>query len=589
MELRTTAACTLPELVRSLGVAEGDAAQVAARVAADNRLDPAAALPSGTLLQLPDALFPDVFDTRPGVIRLAVPATSSSTSEPGARGPRPLGPLGLHGLQSTASARRTNDLGALSSLLGIGVPGLVDRGHLEVKVPLRAGPASLPLGDGRVVAVDVPPGTTLRLSVTAKAGPRGLEVEAADLAFSRSVKVLNGAQLAIGGAAGAVADLAGALAGAHVLVDGVHLENDGRVVPRGKIERPSLNPLKHVFSDGKSSLSLDAFASLAPSMKTRLADLLDAGAGPGSSGGAAQRFDVRGVLDALGAVGGAGSFTMKLEGRGGFLDVGDGSVAVRGRDQPLVATLDGNFSVAPDGALDVGYRGKLSSPRALQVHLRLDEAAAGAGVGPVSVTATGDGMELRLDDRLLGVVRGLGDRYGVALGQAVEAELNGALTFGGKTRLHVDASGVHFEHEGVKARVEMGGTRLKSDAFDLTLADTSAVSLEATGAHLEEGRLVLENAHAGFLVEVDAGGRATRGALSAALTEPSRLEGTFAIGGGPDGVDASAQARFSVRARPRLAGLPLPVTVGVEQSFRVRLTRDAVAFSSSNDSWRVGV
>lgn len=598
MQLRTTAPATLPELVRSLGVAEADVAQVAARVAADNHLPPSAPVPSGTVLQLADALFPDAFDAKPSAARpLLLPLQSAGsaasakvveTATPG----RPLGVLGLHGLQRGAPAARANDLGALSSLLGIGVPGLVDRGHLEVKVPLKAGRASLPLGDGRTVAVDIPPGTRLRLLVTTAAGPRGPEVVAGDLAFSRAVRVLNPAEMALGGAAGALADTAGALVGAQVLVDGLRMEKDGRIVPRGKVERPSLNPLKHVFSDGKSSLSLDAFTSAAPSLSPRLADLL----GPGGPGGA-PRFDVRGLLDAMGGVAESGSFTLQLEGRAGFVDVGDGQIAVRGRDQALVATLSGTFAVDAGGALHAGYHGKLSSPEALPVRLRLDEAAAGAAVGPVAVAATPEGVELRLGDELLGVVRHLRDRYGVELGPAVEAELHGGLTFGGTTHLSVDGDGVHLQHDGVHARVELGGTKLKSDAFELRLAESSGVTLDATAARLEDGRLVLDNAHGGFSLEVEAGGHAARGALSAALSEPARLQGTFGLGGdvgggpgsGAGGVEGSGEARLTVRARPRLAGVPMPVTVGVEQALRVRLTRDSIVFSSTNDAVRLGV
>src|SRR5690349_15914029 len=134
MQVRTTGAASVAQLVKELGVPDADAPKVAAQIAKAHGVDVDGPLPAGTLLTFDDALV----KVAPREQRAAVVGTK-------------LGALGLFGLQKAADGRQKdmaqNGLGALLHLSALSLPGLLDTGKLEVKAPLKAGRASLPLGE----------------------------------------------------------------------------------------------------------------------------------------------------------------------------------------------------------------------------------------------------------------------------------------------------------------------------------------------------------------------------------------------------------------------------------------------------------
>jgi hypothetical protein len=579
MRIKVSREAALPEVLRQLGVQEEELARVTTAIARTQRIDVERPLPAGTELHLDDDLF--VAGSSPATAPAARPtAPPRAEGAPASGGPpgRPLGVLGLFGVRRASELRSgENPLGSLSSLSATDIltagAHLLDRVKLDVTVPLRAGVHAIPIGDKRVL-VEIPPHTVLSLSSTA--GPRagGIAVEGAELSFSKSLQVKNPADLSfLGGQA------LGALANSLVelKLDGIAVAKDGAITPRGTLSRPSANPLKHLFSTGRSGHALESLVTLVgkPRATTSVADLAKGDVlkeRPAfSASDLPTHFDLGVLLTSLGAMTEGGSFRMHIAGRHGFVDVGSGRATVVGAERALTATVTGDFRMEKGGAVDVSA--ELKTAVAMPVKVGLGEGGAPhAGVGPLSVTAREGGIDVAIGGAMFAVVRALADRLHVAIPDGVSLKLEGDALVSARGRVRLEDGGLIVEDGQVRAVIDASQTEVKAETFDVSLGEGSTIELRARGLSTRDGEVLIETVEGGF--QVTAAGAAQQG-LVKALVDDADAQGSFSLRLDED-VTGEAGFHYSLRARPKVLGIPLP-RARVQGDARVVLGKDAIA------------
>ncbi|MBW2459464.1 MAG: hypothetical protein JRI68_33535 [Deltaproteobacteria bacterium] len=529
---------------------------------------------------------------------------------------------GVHTLPGEAAPgeSRRNDIGKLLSLGAIALPQLsshiLNRGSFELEAPLRPGSWRIPLDDKHHLDFKIEPGTTLKLKMDFLPGAKGPEISSARVELSRRLKLNNPAELA--GFSGLVGGVADALV--NVTLKGMEIDRQGSVRLDGEVERPSMNPLKHLLASGRSVNRLDSWLaqSFMPKVNTDATKLLrgqfldKAGGGDLVSGGVPDRMDMPALLDGLGAVVDQGSFDLRLEGRTGFIEVGQGEITLKGKSSPLRARLSGDFTIdqrevsarlhaeLDSGAIDSNFdiegkarpadggvegelrvAGKLTpdvnqtiaGDGTLPVGISLGEQAVGARVGEVSVDHDDERVHLVAGKTVVDVIRDLEDQTSVRVGDHVHLDLDGEVLTSADASFRWDQTGVQVQAGDVNVNVEIGPrTQLRSDKLGLRLGPDSRLTMHASDVSIRDGALVIGSSETGFEARIDAG-HVKRGPLTAVIDEGkvSTVSGTIELearGGSPT---ARSEVQVDVSARPKALGFRLPVGAKIRGGARVEI------------------